>query len=241
MLLSFQYVLLRIKHKENCHEINSNSDIKQGSVSCAELSSSSSLSERPLWQHEGAPSPAHTVPPAPKLMHHLWIAVISIWWMFSEWSRPHGPQTEALVAGSSTQRRLCLLSWRSVIFLFSSSPEPKSRIPQLLPVHSSCLLPCCVQMYMYARLLTWVSHRSPRRCRLPSWGNAWVPPVNFTAFIWPDEWLAALSVPLPAISSGSLEPPTASRLSRPLQHTLYLLYIHSTRSQSTQRRRITFR
>ncbi|CAB1450329.1 unnamed protein product [Pleuronectes platessa] len=53
-------------------------------------------------------------------------------------------------------------------------------------------------------LCSW-SHRSPLRGRLPSWGDAWVPPVNFTAFIWPDEWLAALSAPLPAISSGSPE------------------------------------
>lgn len=60
---------------------------------------------------------------------------------------------------------------------------------------------------------TRVSHRSPPSCRLPSRGDAWVPPVNFTAFICPDEWRAALSAPLPAISSGSPEP---HRFARPL-------------------------
>lgn len=119
--------------------MNSNSDIKQESVKRAEPSSSS-LSKRPLWQQRGAPSPAHTVPLAPKPMHHFWIAVISNWWMFSEWSGPRGPQPAAQVTGSSTQRRLFLCSWRSIILLSSCSPESRSWIPQPLPAHSSCLL-----------------------------------------------------------------------------------------------------
>ena len=47
---------LRIKYKEFYNGINSKSDIKQLSVSCAEQSSgsSSSLPERPQWQQQGA-------------------------------------------------------------------------------------------------------------------------------------------------------------------------------------------
>lgn len=93
-------------------------------------------------------------------------------------------------------------------------------------------------MYMHACLPTCVSHRSPPRRRLLSWGDAWVPPVNFTAFIWPDEWLAALSVPLPAISSGSLEPHTACRFGRSPQHALSLLlfYIRNTLTDTAKKR-----
>lgn len=106
-------------------------------------------------------------------------------------------------------------SWRSIILLFSfplPSPGPYTSSQFIHPAffpHSSTI---CV----HARLFACVSHRSLLRGRQPSWGDAWVPPVNYTAFIWPDEWLAALSVPLPAISSGPPEPHTACRFGRSL-------------------------
>lgn len=137
------------------------------------------------------------------------------------------PETGAREAGSwCSHRRLHLCAWRSVTLPSSCSPEPPNLdpttsptpfIPHLFPwLPHSCQRVCvcvCVFVFMYARLLTRVSHRSLPSCRLPSWGDAWVPPVNFTAFICPDEWRAALSVPLPAISSGSPEP---HRFARPL-------------------------
>lgn len=102
---------------------------------------------------------------------------------------------------------------------------PQSWIPPLLPLHSSRIcshgssgrVRVWVRMHTYARLLTRVSHRCPPCRRLPPRGDAWAPPVNSAAFICPDEWRAALSVPLPAISSGSLEP---HRFARPLSHSL---------------------
>lgn len=141
-------------------------------------------------------------------MYHLWITVISVWWMFSEWSRPHVSQTGPSVTGCSTEwmRPLPLEVHYSSIPLFSRAVNP---ILPPSPIHSTFFpnsLTIYVYMYMHARLLTCVSHRSLLRGWLLSWGDAWVPLVNFTAFIWPDEWLAVLSVPLPAISSGSLEP-----------------------------------
>lgn len=143
-------------------------------------------------------------------MYHLWITVISVWWMFSECSRPRVSQTGASVAGCSSEEMrplplevhyssIPLLSWARVL-----NPIPPSSLS-----HSTFFLKSltiCVYTYMHACLLACVSHKSLLRGRLQSWGDAWVPLVNFTAFIWPDEWLAALSVPLPAISSGSLEP-----------------------------------
>ncbi len=78
--------------------------MKQESVSRAEQQQQQfSLSERPLWQRQGATSTAHTVPLAPELMYHLWITVISVWWMFSEWSGPRVPQTGASVAGCRSE------------------------------------------------------------------------------------------------------------------------------------------
>ncbi len=147
--------------------------------------------------------------------------------MFFEWSGQRVPQTGTWVAGCSSKEMgpVC-----------PCSPEPESWILHLLPVHSSCLsfphsLASCLWMYMHACLPTCVSHRSPPRRRLLSWGDAWVPPVNFTAFICPDEWLAALSVPLPAISSGSLEPHTACRFGRSSQHALFLPLLHTQHTQ----------
>lgn len=154
-------------------------------------------------------------------MYHLWITVISVWWMFSEWSGPRVPQTEASVSGFSSEEMGPLL----LEVRFGSIPLPswthsQSIHPAVFP-HSWAICVCvCVCM------CTCVSHRSPLRGPLPSWGDARVPPVNFTTFIWPDEWFAALSVPLPAISSGSLEPHTACSFGRFLQHTLVLLLSH---------------
>lgn len=116
------------------------------------------------------------------------------------------------------------------ILLLPRAPNPGSHhssrsihpafVPMAPPV--ACM---CVCMHMYARLLTRVSHRCPPRRRLPSRGDAWAPPVNSAAFICPDEWRAALSVPLPAISSGSLEP---HRFARPLSPSLSsLLPVHT--------------
>lgn len=123
-------VWLRTKYKDY-YRINSKSDIKQEML--AVLSSNSYISEMIRWQQQ-----AHnTVPFAPKLMHHLWIAVITNWWMFSERSGPDGPHNG--VAGSSTQRWLHLCTLRSVILLSSCSPEPKPWIPHPLPVHYSCV------------------------------------------------------------------------------------------------------
>lgn len=119
---------------------------------------------------------------------------------------------------------LLKVCYTSIPLLPNPTPPPSPFILPPFP-HSSA---SCVCMYMHARLLTCVSHRSPLRRRLPSWGDAWAPPVNFTAFIWPDEWLAALSVPLPAISSGSLEPHTACRFfGRSLQHAPIPLLLHT--------------
>lgn len=96
-----------------------------------------------------------------------------------------------------------LRSWRSITLLppppplhswalnLSSTPPPGPLIPLSL-TNSSAV---CMCVHMRAGLRARVSHRSPPRGRLPSAGDAWVPPVNFTAFIWPDEWLAALSAP----------------------------------------------
>lgn len=188
------------------------------------LRCSSSLSDS--RELSGYPSPTHTVPLAPGLMYHLWITVISVWWMFSEWRGPHVPQTGASVAGCSSEEMgplllevyytsIPLLSWAHILNTTFQC------------IHPAFFPAICVCMYMHACLLTRVSHRSPLRGRLPSRGDAWVPAVNFTAFIWPDEWLAALSVPLPAISSASLEPRTAWSAGRSLQHTLALLLPHT--------------
>lgn len=144
-------------------------------------------------------------------MYHLWITVISVWWMFSETSRPRVSQTGALAARCSSEEMGPLLlevhySWILLLFLAPAL----NLVPPPSPFSLSQFLKyLCVCMYMHASLLACVSHRSPLRGRLPSLGDAWAPLVNFTAFIWPDEWLAALSVPLPAISSGSLEPHSA--------------------------------
>lgn len=90
------------------------------------------------------------------------------------------------------------------LYFFSPPlPSPESH-SSFKSIHFA-LFPCSSAICVHACLLACVSHRSPLRSRQLSRGDAWVPPVNFTAFIWPDEWLAALSVPLPAISSGSLE------------------------------------
>lgn len=165
------------------------------------------------------------------------------------------PETGARVAGSSTHTGDCTSAPGGLLHFHPPAPQsPKpgshhsshSIHPTFVPMAPyGC--PCaCV--YMYARLLTCVSHRSLPSCRLPSRGDAWVPPVNFTAFICPDEWRAALSVPLPAISSGSLEP--HSRFARPFSlsllpvhtqtHTAEVQYyaqttrhVHSTKCQST--------
>lgn len=127
--------------------------------------------------------------------------------------------------------------------LQSPNPECYSSSQSIHPTffpHSSAM---CVCMYTHESLLTCVSHKSLPRSRLPSWGDAWVPPVNFTAFIWPDEWLAALSAPLPAISSGSLEPHTACRFGRSLRARALLAsfpYTLHAQRHSKQRCTITY-
>lgn len=143
-------VWLRIKYKEHYYGINSNCDIKQESVSRTEPSSSSSLFERPLWHQQGAPSPPHTVPLAPELMYHLRIAVISVWWMFSEWSQPRVPQTGACVAGCSSEemgplfQEVCYASTPllSRAWVLNPAPPPSPFIllpcPILQPVVSVC-------------------------------------------------------------------------------------------------------
>lgn len=104
--------------------------------------------------------------------------------------------------------------FRTPLLSPESYTSSQSIHPALSP-HSSAI---CA----YACLLACVSHRSLLRGRQPSWGDAWVPPVNYTAFIWPDEWLAALSVPLPAISSGSPEPRAACSFRRFPQRAVLL-------------------
>lgn len=141
--------------------------------------------------------------------------------MFLEQRGPCAPQTEASIAEcSSEEMGLLLLEVHYVVFFFFCrtpllSPESYTSSQSILPAlspHSSAI---CA----YACPLACVSHRSLLRGRQPSWGDAWVPPVNYTAFIWPDEWLAALSVPLPAISSGSPEPRAACSSGRSPQQS----------------------
>lgn len=132
------------------------------------------------------------------------------------------PETGARVAGSGAHTGDCTSAPGGLLHFHPPAPQsPQSWIPPLLPLHSSRICSHgssgCVCMHMYARLLTRVSHRCPPSRRLPSRGDAWAPPVNSAAFICPDEWRAALSVPLPAISSGSLEP---HRFARPLSPSL---------------------
>lgn len=151
--------------------------------------------------------------------------------MFSERSGPHVPQTEASVAGVALRRRgPLLLEVRSTplprprtLHLLKTTPPPGPFVPPSFPI-----LQLFVCTYVRARLLTRVSRRSPPRGRLASRGDARLPPVDFTAFIWPDEWSAALSVPLPATSSGSLDaqhclqhrsPSTARTRSASFTHT----------------------
>jgi len=175
---------------------------------------------------------------APRLMYHLWIAVISVWWMFSEQRGPRAPQTGTSIAGcSSKEMGLLLLEVHYTCFPLLS--WVLNAIPPLSPfiLPSS---PLSSAICVYACPFACVSHRSPLRAWQPSWGDAWVPPVNFTAFICSDEWLAALSVPLPAISSGSLEPHIACSFGRSLQQQSLCLTQH-TQKHSKQRRTVTFR
>lgn len=144
------------------------------------------------------------------------------------------PETGARVAGSGAHTGDCTSAPGGLLHFHPPAPQsPQSWIPPLLPLRSSRIcshgssgcVRACVCMHTYARLLTRVSHRCPPSRRLPSRGDAWAPPVNSAAFICPDEWRAALSVPPPAISSGSLEP---HRFARPLSPSLSsLLPVHT--------------
>lgn len=153
--------------------------------------------------------------------------------VFRSGEGPRGPRDRGQSGWERrSHRRLHLCAWRSVALPSSCSPEPPILYPTTPPApFIPHLFPwllrlrACVCMHMYARLLTRVSHRCPPSRRLPSRGDAWAPPVNSAAFICPDEWRAALSVPLPAISSGSLEP---HRFARPLSPSLSsLLPVHT--------------
>lgn len=180
------------------------------------------------------------------------------WWMLSEQrGAACTPSTTARVAGSGAHTGDCTSAPGGLLDFHPPAPQspqtwiPTSHtpfIPHLFPWLPTVVRVC---MYMYARLLTCVSHRSPPSWRLASRGDAWVPPVNFTAFICPDEWRTSLSVLLPAILSGSLE--AHSRFARPLSlqpascphthkhtHTAEVqyyaqttLHVHSTKWQST--------
>lgn len=166
--------------------------------------------------------------------------------MFSEWKGPRMPQTGAAVAGcSSAEMGLLPLEvyYTSTPFLsWVQDPIPPPS-PFILPSFTILGLLMCVCTCMHACfhvLVTGLYYEA----RQPSWGDAWVPPVNFTAFIWPDEWLAALSVPLPAISSGSLEPHSACSFGRSLQQAVFLplfTHTHIEQRHCKQRRTITYR
>lgn len=131
------------------------------------------------------------------------------------------PETGARVAGSGAHTGDCTSAPGGLLHFHPPAPQsPQSWIPPLLPLHSSRICSrgssgcvrarACTCMHACSHVLVTGVRQA---ARLPSRGDAWAPPVNSAAFICPDEWRAALSVPLPAISSGSLEP---HRFARPL-------------------------
>ena len=224
---------LRIKYKEGQCEINLKAT-RSGKVLITRKRSGLQRHERALF------------PRSPWLMHHLWIGVITNWWMLSERrGAARTPGTEPERLGAALTQEIAPLRLEACYTSILLRPRAPNLDPATPPtpfiLHLFPWLPtvACVCMYMYARLLTRVSHRSPASCRLPSWGDAWVLPVNFTAFIYPDEWRAVLSVPLPTISTGSLEPHRFA-----LSLSFSLLPVHTqthTHTHITQRYKIKHR